>query len=109
MPDLRLANLLPGPDSTVRITPRPREVGGTSTRKRSMTVTTDADYLSARAANFAAYERERDLALQREERGEYKQGEFERARDALRYEYAVAMSRAYAEFLAREARQQAAG
>jgi hypothetical protein len=70
-----------------------------------MSVTTDPDYLAARATNFAAYERERDLALQREERGEYKQGEFERIRDAQRYEYAIAMSRAYAAFLAREARQ----
>jgi hypothetical protein len=70
-----------------------------------MSVTTDPEYLSARALHFAAYEQERDLALQREERGEYKQGEFERIRDTQRYEYAVAMSRAYAAFLAREARQ----
>ena len=69
-----------------------------------MRVTDDADYLQARATNFAAYERERDLAVQRKERGEYQEGEFERVRDAQRFEYASAMSRAYAEFQARAAR-----
>jgi hypothetical protein len=70
-----------------------------------MKVTTDADYLNARDRNLAIYERERDLALRRKERGEYKEGEFERVRDAQRHQYAIAMSAAYAEFLAREARQ----
>jgi hypothetical protein len=74
-----------------------------------MKVMTDADYLSARAENFAIYERERDLALKRKERGEYKEGEFERVRDVQRHEYAIAMSRAYAEFLAKEARQTIGG
>jgi len=68
-----------------------------------MNVMTDASYLSARAASFAAYERERDLSLKRRERNEYKEGEFERERDAQRAEYAAAMARAYAEFQAREA------
>ena len=70
-----------------------------------MKVTADPDYLSARAENFAVYERERDRALERNKRGEYKEGEFERVRDAQRSEYAAAMGRAYAEFLARETRQ----
>lgn len=74
-----------------------------------MKVMTDADYLSARAENFAIYERERDLSLKRKERGEYKEGEFERVRDVQRHEYAIAMSRAYAEFLAKEARQTTGG
>jgi hypothetical protein len=69
-----------------------------------MKVTTDADYLSARAENFAIYERERDLALKRKEQGQYKEGEFDRVRDAQRHAYAIAMGRAYADFLAREAR-----
>jgi hypothetical protein len=73
-----------------------------------MNVTTDATYLSTRAATFAVYERERDLSLKRKERDEYKEGEFERVRDAQRAEYAAAMCRAYAEFQAREARQAAA-
>jgi hypothetical protein len=54
------------------------------------------------------YEVERDLSLKRKERGEYKEGEFERVRDAQRAEYAAAMGRAYAEFEEREARQAAA-
>jgi len=70
-----------------------------------MNVTTDASYLSARAASFATYERERDLSLKRNERNEYKEGEFERVRDGQRAEYAAAMGRAYAEFQAREAGQ----
>jgi hypothetical protein len=70
-----------------------------------MKVTADVDYLSARSANFAVYERERDRALERNKRGEYKEGEFERVRDAQRSEYVAAMGRAYAEFLARETRQ----
>lgn len=70
-----------------------------------MNVTTDTDYLSARATNLAVYEKERDLSLKRKERGEYKEGEFERVRDAQRFEYAAAMGRAYAEFLARVTRQ----
>jgi hypothetical protein len=70
-----------------------------------MNVTTDATYLSKRAASFAAYERERDLSLKRKERDEYKEGEFERVRDAQRAEYVAAMGRAYAEFREREARQ----
>lgn len=70
-----------------------------------MNVTTDTDYLSARATNFAIYEQERDLSLKRKERGEYKEGEFERVRDAQRFEYAAAMGRAYAEFVARVTRQ----
>jgi len=73
-----------------------------------MKVTTDAVYLDARERNLAIYERERDLALQRKERGEYKEGEFERVRDAQRHQYAIAMSSAYAGFVAREARQVAA-
>jgi hypothetical protein len=73
-----------------------------------MNVTTDAGYLSTRAATFAVYERERDLSLKRKERSEYKEGEFERVRDLQRAEYAAAMGRAYAEFQAREARQAAA-
>jgi hypothetical protein len=74
-----------------------------------MNVGSDAVYVSARAANFAVYERERDLSLKRKERDEYKEGEFERVRDAQRADYAAAMGRAYAEFQAREARQAAAG
>jgi hypothetical protein len=73
-----------------------------------MKVMTDAGYLSTRAATFAVYEVERDLSLKRKERGEYKEGEFERVRDAQRAEYAAAMGRAYAEFEEREARQAAA-
>jgi len=73
-----------------------------------MNVTTDAAYLSTRAATFAAYERERDLSLKRKERDEYKEGEFERVRDSQRAAYAAAMGRAYAEFTAREARLAAA-
>ena len=74
-----------------------------------MNITTDATYISTRAATFAAYERERDLSLKRKERDEYKEGEFERVRDAQRAEYVATMGRAYAEFEAREARQAAAG
>lgn len=70
-----------------------------------MNVTTDAEYLSARARNVAIYEQERDLSLQRKERGEYKEGEFERVRDMQRHQYAIAMSEAYAAFLEREAQQ----
>ena len=70
-----------------------------------MNVMTDASYLSTRAANFAAYERERDLSLKRRDHNEYKEGEFERVRDGQRAEYAAAMGRAYAEFQAREAGQ----
>jgi hypothetical protein len=73
-----------------------------------MNLLTDSDYMSSRATAFAAYERERDLSLKRQERGEYKEGEFERVRDAQRVDYAVAMGRAYVEFQAREARQAAA-
>ena len=69
-----------------------------------MKVTTDATYISTRAEAFAAYEIERDLSLKRKERGEYKDGEFERVRDAQRAEYAAVMGRAYAEFEARDAR-----
>ena len=72
-----------------------------------MGVSTDATYMSTRAANFAVYERERDLSLKRKERDEYKEGEFERVRDAQRAEYVAAMTRAYAEFQEREARQAA--
>jgi len=70
-------------------------------------VTNDANYLSTRTASFADYERERDLSLKRKERGEYKEGEFERVRDAQRADYAAAMGRAYADFETR-ARQAAA-
>lgn len=70
-----------------------------------MNVMTDASYLTTRATNFAAYERERDLSLKRKERDEYKEGEFERVRDAQRAEYVAAMARAYADFQAREAAQ----
>ena len=73
-----------------------------------MNVSNDADYLSTRAANFEIYERHRDLSLERKERDEYKEGEFERERDAQRAEYVAAMGRAYSEFKAREARQAAA-
>jgi hypothetical protein len=74
-----------------------------------MRVSTDVDYLQARAENFAAYERERDLSLQRKARGEYQEGEFERVRDAQRLAYVVAMGRAYEEFRAREAQAAAVG
>jgi hypothetical protein len=70
-----------------------------------MKVTTDATYQTKRTAAFAVYERERDLALKRKERDEYKEGEFERVRDAQRAEYVAAMGRAYAEFEEREARE----
>jgi hypothetical protein len=70
-----------------------------------MNITTDATYLSKRAATFAIYERERDLALKRKERDEYKEGEFERVRDAQRADYVAAMGRAYVEFQEREAAQ----
>ena len=72
-----------------------------------MNVTNDADYLSTRAASFADYERERDLSLKRKEKGEYKEGEFERVRDAQRSDYAAAMAKAYLDFELR-ARQAAA-
>ena len=72
-----------------------------------MKVYMDPDYLSARATHFADYERARDQSLQRKERGEYKEGEFERVRDAQRSDYAAAMGRAYVEFLAREMQQPA--
>ena len=74
-----------------------------------MGVSTDATYIDTRAAAFAVYERERDLSLKRKEHGEYKEGEFERVRDAQRAEYAAAMGRAYVEFQARETRNAAAG
>ena len=70
-----------------------------------MNVMNDPNYISSRATAFAEYERERDLSLKREERNEYKEGEFERVRDSQRTDYAIAMGRAYAEFQAREARQ----
>ena len=70
-----------------------------------MNITTDATYITTRTAAFAAYERERDLSLKRKERDEYKEGEFERVRDAQRAEYVATMTRAYADFQAREARQ----
>jgi len=70
-----------------------------------MNVTQDSIYISTRNATFAIYEHERDLSLKRKERNEYKEGEFERVRDAQRADYAAAMGRAYAEFQAREARQ----
>jgi hypothetical protein len=70
-----------------------------------MNITTDATYLSKRAATFAIYEQERDLALKRNERDEYKEGEFERVRDAQRADYVAAMGRAYAEFQERESAQ----
>jgi len=73
-----------------------------------MNVTTDATYLSRRSATFAAYEKERDLSLKRKERNEYKEGEFERVRDAQRAQYVAAMGQAYAEFQEREAREAAA-
>jgi len=67
-----------------------------------VSVTRDPIYIDARNASFAEYERERDLSLKRKDRGEYKEGEFERERDAQRANYAAAMSRAYEEFTARE-------
>ena len=70
-----------------------------------MKVTTDPTYLNKRTATFAVYERERDLALKRKDRDEFKEGEFERVRDAQRAEYVAAMGRAYAEFQEREARE----
>ncbi|HZR03690.1 MAG TPA: hypothetical protein VFA81_11015 [Burkholderiales bacterium] len=70
-----------------------------------MRVSTDPDYLNARAANLATYEAERDLAIRKNEKGEYKEGEFERVRDVQRHNYTIAMSHAYAEFLQRETRQ----
>ena len=70
----------------------------------AMNVTTDAIYISTRAAAFAAYERERDLSIKRKERDEFKEGEFERALDTHRAEYVATMGRAYAEFRGREAR-----
>jgi hypothetical protein len=70
-----------------------------------MNVTTDGTYLSTRNAAFAAYERERDLSLKRKERNEYKEGEFERVRDAQRAQYVAAMGQAYAEFLERQTRE----
>lgn len=70
-----------------------------------MRVSTDPDYLSARAANLAKYEAERDQSIRKNEKGEYKEGEFERVRDQQRHDYAIAMSRAYAQFIERETRQ----
>ena len=70
-----------------------------------MKITSDTDYLSARSTNFSVYEHERDLSIERNKRGEYKEGEFERVREAQRSEYVAAMGRAYAEFLAKERRQ----
>jgi hypothetical protein len=70
-----------------------------------MNVTTDGSYLSTRATAFAAYEKERDLSLKRKERNEYKEGEFERVRDAQRAQYVAAMGRAYADFLERQVRE----
>src|SRR6478609_1126839 len=73
--------------------------------RQQMSVVNDATYIETRAATFAAYEVERDLSLKRKDRGEYKEGEFERVRDAQRAEYVATMTRAYADFQAREARQ----
>ncbi len=70
-----------------------------------MRVSTDPDYLGARADNLAKYEADRDLAIKKNEKGEYKEGEFERVRDQQRHDYAIAMSRAYALFLERESKQ----
>lgn len=70
-----------------------------------MRVSTDPDYLGARAAQLAKYEAERDQAIKKNDKGEYKEGEFERVRDAQRHEYAIAMSRWYAEFTLRETKQ----
>ena len=67
-----------------------------------MSVSRDSVYLDSRAEHFAAYERERDLSLVRKDRGEYKEGEFERVRDAQRAQYVSAMGRAYAAFQARQ-------
>jgi hypothetical protein len=74
-----------------------------------MSVVNDATYIETRAASFAAYEVERDLSLKRKERGEYKEGEFERVRDAQRAEYAATMGRAYMEYETRQQRIAAAG
>lgn len=73
-----------------------------------MNVMHDPNYISSRAEAFAEYERQRDLSLKRNERNEYKEGEFERVRDTQRTDYAIAMGKAYAEFQAKEARQVAA-
>jgi len=70
-----------------------------------MRVSTDPQYLDARDANLAKYEAERDASLKKKDRNEYKEGEFERVRDVQRHDYAIAMSRAYAEFLDRETKQ----
>jgi len=70
-----------------------------------MNITTDAIYIATRATAFAAYELQRDLSLQRKEKEEYKEGEFERVRDAQRLQYVATMGRAYADFQAREAGQ----
>ena len=67
-----------------------------------MSVSRNTIYLDTRAVHFAAYERERDLSLERKERGEYKEGEFERVRDAQRAQYVAAMGQAYREFESRE-------
>ena len=74
-----------------------------------MSVVTDAAYIETRAASFAAYEVERDLSLKRKERGEYKEGEFERVRDAQRAEYAATMGRAYVEYQTRQHRNALTG
>jgi hypothetical protein len=73
-----------------------------------MRVSTDPDYLSARTANLAKYEAEVELALKKNEKGEYKEGEFERVRDVQRHDYTIAMGRAYTEFLQRETREASA-
>lgn len=70
-----------------------------------MRVSTDPDYLDARAANLAKYEAQRDAAIKKNEKGEYKEGEFERVRDQQRHDYTIAMSEAYADFVQRETRQ----
>ena len=70
-----------------------------------MRVSTDPDYLAARAANFAKYEAECSATEKKNEQGGFKEGEYERVLDAHRHEYAIAMGRAYADFVERETRQ----
>lgn len=70
-----------------------------------MRVSTDPDYLAARAANLAKYEAERDASAKKNDQGAYKEGEYERVRDAQRHDYAIAMGRAYDDFVERETRQ----
>lgn len=70
-----------------------------------MRVSTDPDYLAARADNFAKYEAECGASEKKNEQGAFKEGEYERVLDSHRHDYAISMGRAYLDFVEREAKQ----